>query len=143
MPVLVSHRFGDCRGRRVSRHTAELEAVGQFRWMDGNSLYNVSMNRTVVTLNELLAQLKTMLPMLREKYNVRTLEVFGSYVRGEERENSDLDLLVTFDEVPSLFQYVALENYLSDELKVKVDLVMKDSLKPAIAKRILEEARAI
>ncbi len=81
-----------------------------------------------------------MLPLLHEKYHVRTLEVFGSYVREEEKSGSDLDLLVTFDEVPTLFQFVALENLLSDELGVKVDLVIKDSLKPTIGKYILEEA---
>lgn len=104
---------------------------------------SVNMNKTSVTLNEILAQLRAMLPALSEKHHVQTLEAFGSYVRGEEREDSDLDLLVTFAEIPSLFQYVALENYLSDTLGVKVDLVMKDSLKPAIGKRILEEAQSI
>ncbi|MBC7262119.1 MAG: nucleotidyltransferase family protein [Chloroflexi bacterium] len=101
------------------------------------------MNRKHLTLDEIVARLRTMLPLLREKYSVQTLEVFGSYVRGEEAEGSDLDLLVTFMEVPSLFQYVALENYLSDSLGVKVDLVMKDSLKPAIAARILKETQTI
>lgn len=81
--------------------------------------------------------------MLREKYRVQTLEVFGSYVRGEAQKSSDLDILVTFAEVPTLFQYVALENYLSDALGIKVDLVMKNSLKPGIGKRILEEAQAV
>ncbi len=98
------------------------------------------MDRTFVTLNEILDKLRAMLPLLHEKYHVRTLEVFGSYVREEEKPGSDLDLLVTFDEVPTLFQFVALENSLSDELGVKVDLVMKDSLKPTIGKYILEEA---
>jgi predicted nucleotidyltransferase len=93
--------------------------------------------------NELLAKLRLMLPMLRTQYHVRTLEVFGSFVRGEEREKSDLDLLVTFDENPTLFKFVALENHLSDSLGIRVDLVMKDSLKPYIGKRILEEAQAI
>jgi len=81
--------------------------------------------------------------MLREQHHVRTLEVFGSFVRGEEKRGSDLDLLVTFDETPTLFSFVALENQLSDILGVKVDLVMKDSLKPFIGKFILEEARPI
>lgn len=107
-------------------------------------MYNVSMRMsTPLTLDEIVEQLKRMVPLLRQKYHVRTLEVFGSYVRGEEQENSDLDLLVTFDEVPTLFQYVALENDLSDALNVKVDLVMKDSLKPSVRERILKEARTI
>lgn len=92
---------------------------------------------------KLLTKLKNMLPVLRTDFKVRTLEVFGSFLRGEEQKGSDLDLLVTFDEVPTLFRFIALENYLSDELGVKVDLVMKDSLKPSIGKHILEEARQI
>jgi len=92
---------------------------------------------------EISSELKEILPTLRTQYRVRTMEIFGSYVRGEARADSDLDLLVTFDEIPSLFRFVALENLLSDSLKVKVDLVMKDSLKPLLGKHILEEARLI
>ena len=96
-----------------------------------------------VRLEEMRDKLRALLPLLREKYRVRDLEVFGSYVRGEEAEGSDLDLLVTFEEVPTLFQFVALEQFLSDELGVKVDLVMKEALKPRIRKHILKEAQEI
>jgi len=82
-------------------------------------------------------------PALAEQYNVATLEVFGSYVRHEQQKNSDLDILVTFSKPPSLFKFVRLENHLSDTLGVKVDLVMKDSLKPAIGKHILREAVSV
>lgn len=78
--------------------------------------------------------------MLVEQYNVASLELFGSYVRHEQQKDSDLDILVTFSKPPSLFKFVRLENHLSDTLGVKVDLVMKDSLKPAIGKNILREA---
>jgi predicted nucleotidyltransferase len=101
------------------------------------------MNGKHLVLDEIVTQLRSMLPLLREKYSVQTLEVFGSYVRGEEKKDSDLDLLVTFRETPSLFRYVALENYLSDSLGVKVDLVMKENLKASIGERILKEAQAI
>jgi predicted nucleotidyltransferase len=84
--------------------------------------------------------LRQQLPLLRERYNVTSLSLFGSYVRQQQRRDSDLDILVTFQQAPSLFRYVELENYLSDLLKVKVDLVMRDALKPAIGKRILDEA---
>ncbi len=84
--------------------------------------------------------LREQIPMLAEQYNVATLEVFGSFVRHEQRKNSDLDVLVTFSKAPSLLKFVRLENHLSDTLGVKVDLVMKDSLKPAIGKNILREA---
>lgn len=72
-----------------------------------------------------------------------TLEVFGSYVRAEQKQNSDLDILVTFSDPPSLLTFIAIENYLSDLLGVRVDLVMKDSLKPSIGKNILREAVAV
>lgn len=64
-------------------------------------------------------------------------------MRGEAGSGSDLDLLVTFDRTPTLFQFVAVENFLSDKLGVKVDLVMKFSLKPEIGKRILAEAKVV
>lgn len=91
-------------------------------------------------LQKFMEILRKQQPTLAEQYNVATLEVFGSYVRHEQRKNSDLDLLVTFSKPPSLFKFVRLENQLSDILGVKVDLVMKDSLKPAIGKNILREA---
>ena len=79
-------------------------------------------------------------PRLMEQYNVAALEIFGSHIRHEERKDSDLDILVTFTKAPSLLMFVHLENQLSDLLGIKVDLVMKDSLKPAIGKSILKEA---
>lgn len=102
-------------------------------------LYNLSMVHTY-TLKEMLDILRGEFPMLAERYNVEKLEVFGSYVREGQKKDSDLDILVTFRRSPSLLTFIALENYLSDLLEVKVDLVMKDSLKPKIGQRILREA---
>ncbi len=85
------------------------------------------------------AVLRTQMPTLAARYRVGSLGLFGSYVRGEQRPDSDLDVLVTFDELPSLFGLVDLENYLSDLLGVKVDLVPSDSLKPRIGQRIQRE----
>jgi predicted nucleotidyltransferase len=78
---------------------------------------------------------------LREKYGVKKIGVFGSYVRGENKESSDLDVLVEFEEnvEMDLIKFVELENYLSELLGVKVDLVDKAALKPAIGKHILQE----
>ncbi len=94
-------------------------------------------------LQKFMKTLRQKFPDLTEQYNVASLEVFGSYVRHEQRKNSDLDILVTFNKPPSLFKFVRLENYLSDTLGVKVDLVMKDSLKPAIGKNILREVVSV
>jgi len=92
------------------------------------------------SLEKILELLRQQIPLLTERYSVETLEVFGSYVRSEQKQDSDLDILVTFGEVSSLLTFIAIENYLSDLLGIKVDLVMKDSLKPKIGKQILREA---
>ena len=92
------------------------------------------------SLEKILEVLRQQIPMLAERYSVETLEVFGSYGRSEQKKDSDLDVLVTFKEDPSLLTYIAIENYLSDLLGIKVDLVMKDSLKPKIGQQILREA---
>jgi uncharacterized protein len=90
-----------------------------------------------------LIQLHEMLPELKEKYNVSYLGVFGSYIRGEQKPESDLDVLVEFSKTPTLFKFINLENYLSDALGIKVDLVMKDALKPNLGKYILDEVKAV
>ncbi|MHA1219116.1 MAG: nucleotidyltransferase family protein [Candidatus Heimdallarchaeaceae archaeon] len=83
--------------------------------------------------------LRKFLRDIEEKFNVNYLGIFGSYVRNEQEQFSDIDILVDFFEVPSLFQFIRLENYLSELLQIKVDLVMKEALKPNIGKRILKE----
>ncbi len=94
-------------------------------------------------LENITSKLQEELPRLRAQYNVATIKLFGSFIRNEQRANSDLDILVTFSQAPSLFKFIELEEHLSDLLGIKVDLVMKNSLKPNIGKRILSEAKAI
>ena len=76
---------------------------------------------------------------LREKYRVRTIGIFGSYVRGENGTDSDLDVLVEFDEPPTLLEFIALERHIGELTGREVDLVMKSALKPGIGEHILEE----
>jgi len=77
--------------------------------------------------------------VLEEKYKVKTLGVFGSYVRGEQKEDSDLDILVEFQEPVGLFKFMELEEFLGKNTGIKVDLVSKKALKPRIGKYILKE----
>ena len=79
------------------------------------------------------------LQKLTQEYNISYLGIFGSYIRGEQKEDSDLDILVEFSKVPDLFEFIGLKQELSEILGVEVDLVMKDALKSGIGKRILEE----
>jgi len=79
-------------------------------------------------------------PMLRENYGVKSLGLFGSYARGEQRKSSDIDVLVEFEEPLGLIQFMALEEELTKLVGIKVDLVMKTALKPHIGRVILSEA---
>ncbi|MCD6407690.1 nucleotidyltransferase family protein [bacterium] len=76
---------------------------------------------------------------LQDRYKIKKIGIFGSYIRNEQKAESDVDILVEFSEVPDLIEFVDLKNYLSELLNVKVDLVMKSVLKPNIGKRILKE----
>jgi predicted nucleotidyltransferase len=96
--------------------------------------------RDVDKIKEILARNKG---ELRRRFKVKDIGVFGSYVRGEQRKKSDLDVLVEFEEPVGLFEFIALENYLGDLLGVKVDLVSKKALKPRIGERILKEVAHI
>ncbi|MEK7658770.1 MAG: nucleotidyltransferase family protein [Patescibacteria group bacterium] len=90
-------------------------------------------------VNGIKIKIKNAEPFLKEKFRVKKIGIFGSYSRGEQRKTSDVDILVEFYEEPSLFEFIRLERYLKNILKIKVDLVMKDSLKPYIGKHILDE----
>lgn len=90
-------------------------------------------------INEIKEILTQHRQVLRKGFKVKQIGVFGSYVRNEQAKSSDTDILVEFTEVPGLFKFIELEDYLSKILGVKVDLVMKSALKPAIGKRILNE----
>jgi hypothetical protein len=79
-----------------------------------------------------------------ERLDVKSLALFGSVVRGEARENSDVDFLVEFSKPVGLFKFLDVKNYLESLLKCKVDLVTPDALKQQLRKNILAEAaRAI
>jgi predicted nucleotidyltransferase len=93
--------------------------------------------KTLEEIKEILAEHKE---ELREKFKVKEIGIFGSYVRKEQRKKSDIDILVEFYETIDLFTFVELGDFLSELIEVKVDLVMKDTLKPRIKERILSEA---
>lgn len=78
---------------------------------------------------------------LQEKYKIKKIGIFGSYIKGEQKKRSDLDILVEFEPNAGmdLLTFIELENYLSNLLNIKVDLVMKSALKPRIGKYILKE----
>jgi len=91
-------------------------------------------------LATILAELRALQPELKKRYPIREMGIFGSYVRGEQREDSDLDVLVDLGDGMTLIDLAGLQLELADALGLRVDLAMKDALKPRIEKRILAEA---
>src|SRR3990167_4406210 len=90
-------------------------------------------------IKRIKSEIEKSMPILKDRYKVKTIGIFGSYVRVKQKKKSDVDILVEFEEVPGLLTFLEIENFLSDILNIKVDLVMKDALKPVIGKHILEE----
>jgi uncharacterized protein len=93
------------------------------------------------TLQEIKSKIEEIKPVLKEKFQVETIGVFGSYSREEQKKTSDVDILVTFLEPNDidLIDFIEIKEFLSEMLQVKVDLVKKSALKPIIKDKILEE----
>ena len=95
------------------------------------------------SVDEIKRQLKALEPTLKKRFNVESIEIFGSFARGEQTEKSDIDLLVTFSEPYDLWEFLDLKEFLNRRLRKKVDIVPKDSLKSIIRDQILQEAMSI
>jgi len=91
------------------------------------------------TIKEIKTVLKQHKSELQDRFSVKEIGVFGSYVKNGQRNRSDLDILVEFTVVPGFFQFIELENHLGKILGIKIDLVMKSALKPVIGRHILNE----
>lgn len=75
---------------------------------------------------------------LEDKYKVKEIAIFGSFTRGEQNEDSDIDILVEFKE-PVGFLFIHLADYLEEILGTKVDLLTPDAIKPNRKKYIMED----
>lgn len=93
--------------------------------------------KNIKTIKAVVEKNKT---FLKERYKVKTLRIFGSYARGQSHKQSDIDILVEFAETPDFFEFIRLENFLSNLLGVKVDLVTVKALKPMMKRAVLREA---
>jgi len=97
------------------------------------------------TLAEIEQALKEQKPYLAKVYGVTEIGIFGSYVHGEQRSESDVDILVELERPPriSLIGLVELEYYLSELLGVKADIAIKRNLRKRIGKRILQDYQGL
>lgn len=91
------------------------------------------------SLKEIKSTIKAHKEQLYSKYHVKEMGVFGSYVRGEQKKRSDIDLLVEFEKLPSLLGIIDMELYLKKLLGKKVDLIEKTGLRPELRDMILNE----
>jgi predicted nucleotidyltransferase len=94
------------------------------------------MEKSLAAVKHRLTEQKS---LLKNKYRISRLGIFGSYIRGEQRSGSDVDVLIDYDKAPSLIELVEIENMLSDLLGLKVDLVTSKGLKPQLRQHILNE----
>ena len=92
------------------------------------------------SLDEVKGQLEPLKPTLKKRFKVETIDIFGSYARGEQTEKSDLDILVTYSEMVDLLLVAELRRYLRRKLHMKVDVISKKYLNKYIKDQVLEEA---
>jgi len=88
------------------------------------------------TLEEICELIRAHQDELYRRYKARVVGIFGSYVRGEQREDSDLDLLAEFDKTASLLDLGGAQVLLSELLGVKVDLVPREDIRPELKESI-------
>ncbi len=93
-------------------------------------MYKDDIKTTIMTLKD----------NLKQKYHIKNISLFGSYAREEQREDSDVDLLVDFDITPDLLTFIEIEEFLSDKLGKNVDLIPARKLKKSLQNQILNEA---
>jgi uncharacterized protein len=92
---------------------------------------------------EIINAIRSNKPEMESHYGVQRLGLFGSYVKGRQQKESDIDILVTFSRDIDLFDFLDLREFLESRFNAKVDLVMESALKPAIGKRILSEVEYV
>jgi predicted nucleotidyltransferase len=92
--------------------------------------------KTLEEIKQILSERKS---WLCETYQITELGIFGSYARGEQTQDSDVDVLIDYEQAPTLFEVVNLRDFLRDLIGLPVDVVTKSGLKPRIRERVLLE----
>jgi uncharacterized protein len=89
---------------------------------------------------DLLSKMHDLKPQIKERFKAKEIQLFGSNVRGEQTDDSDVDVLVEFEDGADLFDLVALATFLEEQLQRKVDVIPKRALREEFRDSILEEA---
>ena len=93
----------------------------------------------MISKSQILTILKENYEILSKTFNVSKIGLFGSFVKDFETETSDIDILVDFSKPITIFEYIDLEDLLTEKFGRKVDLVSEKGLKPLLKSQILRE----
>ena len=93
-----------------------------------------------LSLEDAVKIIREKLPYLKKFYGVRKIAIFGSFARKEQKEDSDIDLIVELEPVKTGFDISSLSQYLTDLLGIKVDITTIGAIKPIMVSQILKEA---
>jgi len=97
------------------------------------------MNKMKKNKDEILKILKNIKNDINQRYRVKTIGLFGSYVNNRQKNTSDIDFLVEFEEDADLFHLIGLSRYLEEIFNTRVDVISKPSLKEDLKQHILQE----
>lgn len=93
--------------------------------------------------HDIKQRLAVLKPILAEKYHIHRVGIFGSYIRGDQQAASDLDVLIDYDDAPTLLMLIELEEYLSEAMGIHVDLVTLNGIKRQLKEQILNEVEYV
>lgn len=105
-----------------------------------SELKNFTDNTSLDEISEVLGNLKL---EARQRFRAEIKGVFGSYVRGEQKKGSDLDVLVEFEKDANLLDLTGLADFLEEKLNIKVDVVPESALREEIRSAVLKEKVAV
>ena len=90
--------------------------------------------------SDLLSKMHDLKPQIQKRFKAKEIQLFGSNVRGEQTDDSDVDVLVEFEDGADLFDLVGLGTFLEEQLQRKVDVIPKQSLREELRDSVLREA---
>lgn len=137
---MMYQTFSAIIGYLVYSGKISINTMGKIIWIAGMQLEYLNKEVGKGMNKELEKISKKIVEFLKEK-GVTRAGIFGSYARGEQKKNSDIDILIEVDknEKFSLLDLVGLENKIKDRLKKRIDLLTYNGLSPLLRKKILEE----
>jgi len=121
------------------RGAAEARAVSPL----SSQFPHVERMMTMMNAEDIVTKLRELRPIITTRYKVKEISLFGSFVRGEQNANSDIDILAEFDEGADLFDLIGLTLYLEEILQRHVDVVPKRALRTELQEPVLREVIAV